>query len=49
MSYNVKAYLSTDNVLDNALYPIVFKINEVDEWANTDVDANDPYDKQASN
>ena len=50
MSYNVKAYLSTDNVLPNALYPIVFKINEVDEWANyTDVEANDPYNQPTSN
>ena len=50
MSYNVKAYLSTDNVLPNALYPIVFKINEVDEWANyKDVEANDSYNQPASN
>ena len=50
MSYNVKAYLSTDNVLPNALYPIEFKINEVGKWDDySDVDANDPYGEPASN
>ena len=43
-SYNVKANLTTDNVLPNALYPIEFTINKVEEWVDyTDVKANAPY------
>lgn len=34
MSYDIKANLTVNNALPNALYPIEFKVNPITEWVN---------------
>lgn len=42
MSYDIKANLTVNNALPNALYPIEFKVNPITEWVNfSDVTAGD--------
>ena len=40
MSYDIKANLTVENALPNAIYPIEFKVNAINNWAGyTDVNA----------
>ena len=42
MSYDIKANLTVENALPNAIYPIEFKVNAINDWAEyTNVDAGD--------
>ena len=42
MSYDIKANLTVENALPNAIYPIEFKVKEINDWAGyTNVDAGD--------